>query len=76
MTVATFGETVLPDSSKINQLNEALKDLNPGYNPNGFSITSVDSCSKEAVVATETAVSTLISVIAPGKVYDMWALDI
>jgi hypothetical protein len=32
-------------SSKIARLNDALRDLNPGYNPIGFSITSVKSCS-------------------------------
>ena len=52
---------------KINRLNEALRDVNPKYKPIGFSITSVQSCSpsilKDAISATETAVSTLMSII-------------
>jgi len=52
---------------KINRLNEALRDVNPKYKPIGFSITSIQSCSpsilKDAISATETAVSTLMSII-------------
>ena len=58
------------NSSKISRLNEALMEINPDYIPIGFSITSALSCSsttlREAVKATETAVATLMSVIAPG----------
>ena len=53
--------------SKISRLNEALHSINPKYKPIGFSITSIESCSasilQDAVNATETAVSTLMSVI-------------
>jgi hypothetical protein len=53
--------------SKISRLNEALHSINPKYKPIGFSITSIESCSssilQDAVTATETAVSTLMSVI-------------
>jgi len=56
---------------KINQLNQALTAINPSYKPVGFSITSLASCSpnvlEDAIDATETAVSTLMSVIAPGE---------
>ena len=59
-----------PSSNKIIRLNEALKDLNPDYDPIGFSVTSAKSCSpatlQEAVRATEAAISTIMSVIAPG----------
>jgi len=52
---------------RISKLNEALAAINPSYRPAGFSITSVEACSKavldDAVMATETAVSTLLSVI-------------
>ena len=53
--------------AKIGRLNEALRAINPNYRPLGFSITSIESCSasvlEDAVQATETAVSTLMSVI-------------
>ena len=53
--------------AKIGRLNESLQAINPKYKPIGFSITSIESCSesvlKDAVFATETAISTLMSVI-------------
>ena len=53
--------------SKIANLNEALQAINPRYQPIGFSITSMDSCSpsvlQDAVLAAETAVFTIMSVI-------------
>ena len=53
--------------TKIGRLNEALQAINPKYRPTGFSITSIESCSKsvleDATLAAETAVSTLLSVI-------------
>merc|ERR1712001_349664 len=62
--------------TKISQLNEALTAINPRYKPIGFSITSLASCSpnvlEDAVEATETAVSTLMSVIAPGEEAFLW----
>lgn len=61
---------------KIGRLNDALMDINPSYKPVGFSITSLASCSpnvlEDAVEATETAVSTLMSVIAPGEEAFLW----
>ena len=53
--------------AKIGRLNEALQAINPRYQPIGFSITSMDSCSpgvlQDALVAAETGVFTLLSVI-------------
>ena len=57
--------------AKIGRLNEALQAINPRYQPIGFSITSMDSCSpgvlQDALVAAETGVFTLLSVI--GKIF-------
>jgi len=57
--------------TRISKLNESLAAINPSYKPVGFSITSIDACSKavldDAVAATETAVSTLLSVIGETK---------
>ncbi|XP_059095301.1 uncharacterized protein LOC131890048 [Tigriopus californicus] len=62
--------------AKIVNLNEALKSINPQYKPTGFSITSIESCSpailEDALLATETAVSTILSVIAPGQETYLW----
>ena len=53
--------------ARIGRLNDALQSINPRYQPIGFSITSIESCSQrvldDAVNATEMAVSTLLSVI-------------
>ena len=53
--------------AKIGRLNEALQAINPRYQPIGFSITSMDSCSpsvlQDAISAAETGVYTLLSVI-------------
>ena len=53
--------------AKIGRLNEALQAINPRYQPIGFSITSMDSCSpgvlQDALVAAETGVFTILSVI-------------
>ena len=58
--------------SKISRLNEALHSINPKYKPIGFSITSIESCSssilQDAIFATETAVSTLMSVIGKARI--------
>ena len=52
---------------KISRLNDALQAINPRYQPIGFSITSVESCSpsvlQDAISAAETGVYTLLSVI-------------
>ena len=52
---------------KISRLNDALQAINPRYQPLGFSITSVESCSpsvlQDAISAAETGVYTLLSVI-------------
>ena len=57
--------------AKIGRLNEALQAINPRYQPIGFSITSMDSCSpsvlQDAISAAETGVYTLLSVI--GKIW-------
>eukprot|EP00096_Caligus_rogercresseyi_P007313 TRINITY_DN25140_c0_g1_i1.p1 TRINITY_DN25140_c0_g1~~TRINITY_DN25140_c0_g1_i1.p1 ORF type:complete len:665 (+),score=255.38 TRINITY_DN25140_c0_g1_i1:164-2158(+) len=61
---------------KISRLNDALQAVNPRYKPIGFSITSIESCSpsvlQDAIAATDTAVSTLLSVIAPGQESLLW----
>uniref|UniRef100_A0A0K2UA58 BZIP domain-containing protein n=1 Tax=Lepeophtheirus salmonis TaxID=72036 RepID=A0A0K2UA58_LEPSM len=61
---------------KISRLNDALQAVNPRYRPIGFSITSIESCSpsvlQDAVAATDTAISTLLSVIAPGQESLLW----
>lgn len=62
--------------TKISRLNDALHEINPKYKPIGFSITSIESCSpsilQDAVAATETAFSTLMSIIAPGQESFLW----
>lgn len=62
--------------SKIANLNDALQAINPRYQPIGFSITSMESCSRsvmeDAVLAAETAVFTIMSVIAPGQESHLW----
>lgn len=62
--------------AKIGRLNEALQAINPRYQPIGFSITSMDSCSpgvlQDALVAAETGVFTILSVIAPGQETQLW----
>jgi len=61
---------------KISRLNDALQAINPRYQPIGFSITSVESCSpsvlQDAISAAETGVYTLLSVIAPGQESQIW----
>ena len=53
--------------TKISRLNDALQAINPRYQPIGFSITSMESCSpsvlQDAISAAETGVFTLLSVI-------------
>merc|ERR1711953_1363411 len=62
--------------AKIGRLNEALQAINPRYQPIGFSITSMDSCSpgvlQDALVAAETGVFTILSIIAPGQETQLW----
>ncbi len=62
--VQNSGENIF---TKISRLNDALQAINPSYKPIGFSITSIESCSQsvleDATNATETAISTLLSVI-------------
>merc|ERR1711981_504066 len=61
---------------KISRLNDALQAINPRYQPIGFSITSMESCSpsvlQDAISAAETGVFTLLSVIAPGQESQIW----
>jgi len=62
--------------TKISRLNDALQAINPRYQPIGFSITSMESCSpsvlQDAISAAETGVFTLLSVIAPGQESQIW----
>ena len=54
-------------------MNDALQAINPRYQPIGFSITSMESCSRsvmeDAVLAAETAVFTIMSVIGKNLTY-------
>jgi len=68
-----------PDSTRAKQeLNDALMALNPEYNPLGFTINSLSSCSdgvlKDTVAATKAAMSTILSSIAPGQEAALWTL--
>merc|ERR1711978_420345 len=55
----------------LQKLHAALALSNPAYKPPGFTITSLSECSEgvlqDAINATETAVSTILSAIAPGQ---------
>merc|ERR1712008_590323 len=60
----------------LQKLHAALALSNPAYNPPGFTITSLSECSEgvlqDAIHATETAVSTILSAIAPGQEPALW----
>jgi len=63
-------------TQKIQKLHSALAAVNPGYRPPGFTITSLSECSEgvlqDAIRATQVAVSTLLSAIAPGQEASLW----
>eukprot|EP00090_Calanus_glacialis_P003095 TRINITY_DN1223_c0_g1_i1.p1 TRINITY_DN1223_c0_g1~~TRINITY_DN1223_c0_g1_i1.p1 ORF type:complete len:842 (+),score=128.13 TRINITY_DN1223_c0_g1_i1:33-2528(+) len=63
-------------AQKYQKLNESLAAFNPTYKPLGFTINSLSSCSesvlKDALLATRTAVSTILSTIAPGQEASLW----
>merc|ERR1719273_1851589 len=73
-SISTNGGGV--NNFKISRLNDALQAINPRYQPIGFSITSMESCSpsvlQDAISAAETGVFTLLSVIAPGQESQIW----
>merc|ERR1712032_1060959 len=60
----------------LQKLHAALALSNPAYKPPGFTITSLSECSEgvlqDAIHATETAVSTILSAIAPGQEPALW----
>jgi len=60
----------------LQKLHAALALSNPAYKPPGFTITSLSECSEgvlqDAINATETAVSTILSAIAPGQEEALW----
>merc|ERR1712130_1022451 len=60
----------------VQKLHAALALSNPAYKPPGFTITSLSECSEgvlqDAIHATETAVSTILSAIAPGQEPALW----
>jgi len=60
----------------LQKLHAALALSNPAYKPPGFTITSLSECSEgvlqDAIHATETAVSTILSAIAPGQESALW----
>ena len=66
-SISTNGSGGGVNNFKISRLNDALQAINPRYQPIGFSITSVESCSpsvlQDAISAAETGVYTLLSVI-------------
>jgi len=57
--------------NKINHLNSAIQQLNPSYQPLGFSITKLSnlgpSTRKETLSATQIAIETILTSIAPGE---------
>jgi len=63
-------------AQKYQNLNESLVAFNPAYKPLGFTINSLSSCSegvlKDALLATQTAMSTILSTIAPGQEASLW----
>jgi len=60
----------------LQKLHAALALSNPAYKPPGFTITSFSEVSEgvlqDAIHATETAVSTILSAIAPGQEEALW----
>lgn len=60
----------------LQKLHAALAQSNPAYKPPGFTITSLSECSEgvlqDAIHATETAVSTILTAIAPGQEPALW----
>jgi len=60
----------------IQRLMESLTACNPSYKPPGFTINNLEECSQgvlqDAIQATQTAVTTLLSAIAPGQEASLW----
>ena len=77
-SISTNGSGGGVNNFKISRLNDALQAINPRYQPIGFSITSVESCSpsvlQDAISAAETGVYTLLSVIGKNcKIHAVWS---
>jgi len=62
--------------NKINDLNSAIHALNPSYRPLGFSITKLSdlgpSTLSETLTATQIAMETILSSVAPGQEGELW----
>jgi len=62
--------------SKIEHLNESIQAVNPRYKPLGFSITNLESLSpsvlQDTLAATQAALQTVLSTIAPGQEHQLW----
>jgi len=76
----TFAQNSSADAAtaaqKYQKLNDSLAAFNPAYKPLGFTINSLSSCSEsvlaDALLATQTAMSTILSSIAPGQEASLW----
>merc|ERR1712130_716702 len=72
----TAEETEQQQGGALQKLHAALAQSNPAYKPPGFTITPLSECSEgvlqDAIHATETAVSTILSAIAPGQEPALW----
>merc|ERR1711879_1095492 len=73
--------TISPQSDQAKakrNLTEALMALNSNYKPLGFTIDSLASCSEgvrnDAIKATQDAMTTILSTIAPGQESSLWKL--
>jgi len=77
---STFAQVSSADAAtaaqKYQKLNDSLAAFNPSYKPLGFTINSLSSCSEsvlaDALLATKTAMSTILSSIAPGQEASLW----
>jgi len=77
---STFAQVSSADAAtaaqKYQKLNDSLAAFNPAYKPLGFTINSLSSCSEsvlaDALLATKTAMSTILSSIAPGQEASLW----
>jgi len=62
--------------AKIGKLNDSLQAVNPRYKPLGFSITNLQSLSpgvlQDTLAATQIALQTILSSIAPGQEQQLW----
>jgi len=75
-SLASLPSTSELPSHKIQRLHSALTQVNPQYRAPGFTITSLNECSEgvlqDAIRATQVAVNTLLSAIAPGQESSLW----